>query len=1444
MDKKHYLLRKIHIYIILLAAFLFIINIATTKTASAAPRCYFTEDGMIKIEFKSKTATSGIKYRTLGFTVTMEQQENMVVARDKNGNILRDEKGDIMYGPDAPTGIKKDLSLSDGHKRTDVNHENGETTVTYTYKTEDVIALMEEIVDLRNLSEGTSIYFNANFETYKVVDGKEVKLTPEVNKWEEIVTDQQWAKPSDFVQYFNIPIDFTPGDQDNSLYFDIDGEELSQGLLASVPINGTVGWSNKVGETYTHDGNQYALIGYYAKMKADGQETDRRMVGDGTSVNDIINGRTTVYYGGMDVHMIYIPAAANITIDAVDIDTGETIRSGLYEGKVKPGDSFSKSIDSRITENNVEYSRLGPYYYTYIRKKDGFKKVNDSGSKDGPIEFQIPSDLKLPSNITVKAYYKKNTSGTIPVNVEAINAETGANIQTLTTGTVVAGATFDYTVSETILSGSKRYVFTGDWKWQYTKNTSSSPTVSSSGSGSGLSFTAPSADDIKGGITVYVYYKLGDVGDGEISLRVIMVSRSGSLIDEMSEENVTRGQSISISIPSSKSSGSVVYRYIDEWDYSYSTSTGNKSDSGSGGTVSFTVASDTKLGTQITVRIYYDVTQEVAVPAPEPPITMALDSPSPYGVINGDKYNASYFSSRDGISTTESQYVYVKTKDYLLGYSLVNKTGKVAFTVPVSMTYTLEFYTATPEEFGGPKEVTDTYTDTQYITVERAYSYWEIASLEYYIPSSANVLNYSLPNGKVVLHANSGHLSVPSLSTSSSSHIILPVQATEGIHLDNDKPVRSGNSDRPEVEVEDLAVYAFEMTDMLSVRNDYLSFGGSLVMSDSVSNTVTGRPSVSSMVHSSNITYDKVLYTEDQVVDALKINGIYRSSGNVIYSRHSNSVNASTSKSYDVAVNDVIIHTPVICEPIIQADNDKWVQLINPTEGAYHLVLDTDTNLNDFTVRISNKLPHSARLGYYERDFSRSFIDPVNISYIAKKQDIVRNEMKLPFDVYIDTLNDKDSVNDEFIKAGTWIVLGRDTYRFYVPLWVQEGTYTAQFRSIAVNGEDKLDKTETTRNTNRNNYVATATRTFQISGRMYGLTLYDVSDEGRWRDVFRLKDTMLFKYFEGAIDGTKRTNYHDDYAYYYKVGLNDQYGYQTGRYNRFTLPLLNGSHPKYKNVGVIKTGYAFRFMLDTIGEMYSSASKIRIVPTFYHVDEEGRNRQLVDIYYNEEFNGKNQLLVKIGQGIDLANLQQGLVGNLYSRIPEAELRHTARVLGTTYSKIYNQYGPMYTYSDIRITNQFRTFIGLDYATHIASLPSFSKVNEQVKQTELSLSKYMQRWYGTYKLPTNIHAAPLGYDVNDHLKKYGIDYQEDFWLRDGYIIVNFNIESYDKNENRNLSYTNGYNYLNNGHCSMWVTEGGTVEKKDNTDATFSLRAGDVVFYYTSKKHSDDYMGRLY
>ena len=67
---------------------------------------------------------------------------------------------------------------------------------------------------------------------------------------------------------------------------------------------------------------------------------------------------------------------------------------------------------------------------------------------------------------------------------------------------------------------------------------------------------------------------------------------------------------------------------------------------------------------------------------------------------------------------------------------------------------------------------------------------------------------------------------------------------------------------------------------------------------------------------------------------------------------------------------------------------------------------------------------------------------------------------------------------------------------FYVPMWVQEGTYTAQFRSIAVNGEDKRK----TRPREIPTEIIMLHRNKDISNilRMYGLpyTIYLMKEDG------------------------------------------------------------------------------------------------------------------------------------------------------------------------------------------------------------------------------------------------------------------------------------------------------------------------------------------------------------
>ncbi len=1412
--------------------------------------------GVITIIGRSTAASSSsiIRWRTIGVNIS----KNPIPTTDSYYSSLH-KRTFTGFGPVSDAGTYKYLPFDMGKKKSNQIGNIIETTITFDAK-EVADALG---TDFEDITEDTPIYLHAVFQTYGYDPERQRETgirTNNIRDWKKIVSAETWGKAdtlNDFGKYYNMKLLFKAEEQKNTLLFlKEDGSELAKSVtLESLKPGKTLSWSTDK-TIIKSGGKDYELYKRVIKSKKSNKAISggTQELGGSVTAETLRKGSTAVKLGGMDICLYYRPIKTNASIKlfGVDQDTGTVIKDEIDKAGVYAGGTYvqpDSKLFSSITYGGKTYKRTTKYAFTYIKANGSEASATDTlKTSSTPLSIEIPSDIKAGTTMEVEIYYQQVTDGDILVTVNAVNKLTGATIKTLTTGTVKGGEKYNYTISESkITSGSKTCDYSGTWKWSYI---SSGSTVAKDGTGEKVSFTAPSAGKITGGITVSVYYTEGDaVGSGDITLRVIMVTESGSLIYEISKEKVIPNQAVTKTALDPRSAGGMSYSYVNKWDYDYTTSSGKSSKSGTGQYISFTIPSTTLTGTTVTLRLYYKaMAAEVEVPEPEAPISLPLDSPSPYAVINGDKYGSPYFTSEKGISTTESQYVFLKTKDYLLGYTLVNRTGKRTYTIPVTMTYTLQYFTATPPEYGGPKPIADTVTDTQYIPVERAYSYWEITDLQYYNVSTAKVYNYSLPNGGVSLNANHAYTSIPALNTWHSSNVgdhVMPPPEAAGISVSAPSPITSSGSTRPTVEYMDLTSYALTMTGEARVKSDYIQFDGGVVLSNSTGSKLGASPNVSDFAHCTTIIGDKALYTDKQVIEAKKINGVYSSTANVSYEIHYASVGyGQQNKNFQAEVNDVIIHTPVICVPVVNADNDKWTQLLNPEPETVQIVLDPDTTLNDFTVRISNTLLHSNRPGYLSRDFSRSFIDSEHISYLARKDGVVRNEVCFPFDIYIDTHQDKNKENDQYITAGTWFVLGRDTFRFYVPMWIKEGVYTAQFRSIAVNGEDRLGKIETERNTSRDNYVATATVNFEISGRIYGMKLYDISDYPRWENVFRPGETLKIKLFEGAVDGTMHPGFNKSYSYYYRVGTKDQYGVETGTLSKYTFPLVNGSHPKYMNLGVLKTGYAVRFLLDTTGEMYGGASSVKIIPSFYYVDADGKNRRLVDLYYSEEINGKKHSLVKVGSGADLVNIKNGTTGNLYSRIPEKELDNTAKVQNMNLTKLSRQSSAMYSYSTFRLLKAFRTFIGIDYASSITSLPSYAGVKQVTGLDKTQLSKYTQRWYGTYKIPADVHVVDSGYDVYGHLKKNGIDYRESFWLKGGYIIVNFNIITINKDGEERLSYANGDNYMNNGNCSMLITEGAIIQKTDNNDVKFNFKAGDFVIYYNDKSYSGDYDGQLY
>lgn len=836
-------------------------------------------------------------------------------------------------------------------------------------------------------------------------------------------------------------------------------------------------------------------------------------------------------------------------------------------------------------------------------------------------------------------------------------------------------------------------------------------------------------------------------------------------------------------------------------------------------------------------------------PRPITPVEAATESlpmntPLTTGMIRADDRGAEKFVVTDAVPTTESLFAEVLSTEYLLGYTFEKKVGIQTFTIKVTKEYELIYTNAK-----GTKEITEIVPVEQNIVIQRAYGYWEITNLDYYKIGSATLYNYALPDGKVTLTPNSSYYKVPLLnynhSTSIEDHVKYPKDASNGTYVLPKETLR-GTGERPIVPTEDFTNKVDNLLGEAIVVNDYLTFDGKVVISNVEAEKEGLKPTISNIKQTEVLSNKSALYKNDLVIEATKLNGTYPSSGTITYVGVAN-VNTNYGSAFNqtvLGINDVSLHTPVYCKAVTSDNNKQYSQLINSTEDCVTVVLDPDYTLNDFTLTISNYGLHTYKQGYYTRDYSKNLRDPANTSYIQKANGLLRNEVRFPFDVYIK----KSSGEDDFVEKNTWIVLGKSTVTFYVPMWVNEDVYTVECRTVAVNAtESSLVRTEQSANTNRNNYVATDSFKVEVSGRIYGLNIYDISDYPIWEDIFRVDDSLDLKINDLTKYplGIKSTTYDKTKSYNYSVGIKNQYGKVTGRDVQYTFPLVNGSHPEYKNMGILKKGYAVRFSLDTIGTMASDNTRVLLKPTFYFVDSKGGNRTAVDLYYSEDINGKSYNLVKVGSGLDQINLKKIRVGDPYLGIPYSELSATASLRNTPFYQWTTIKEIMFNFSDIRLNYAFRNFVNGDYANSIMSSAKNGSKLSAAGVTANDIATRKQRWYGEYYIPGTAMAVKQGFDVLDYADKYGVTGKEDFWLAEGYIIVNFDIVTVDKTGSEHLSYINADNYLNKGNCSMWVMEGAALSKVSYGDIKFNFKAGDMLIYYANKKVADDYkVGGIY
>ncbi|MCK6077082.1 DUF5704 domain-containing protein [Paenibacillus silvae] len=795
---------------------------------------------------------------------------------------------------------------------------------------------------------------------------------------------------------------------------------------------------------------------------------------------------------------------------------------------------------------------------------------------------------------------------------------------------------------------------------------------------------------------------------------------------------------------------------------------------------------------------------DIVCTRPEPGQTMEGESMNPAvrAMIKADQRGSEPFDVLKGIPTSESLYGNVFALDYLFKNQFVQMTGTCTYTVVVETTWTLTWTEEGEDEETPPTPMTDTEVVPSSYTVVRPYSYWTIAGLSVYNIEEAILENYAFFGEQITINP-SGY--TPPDFTAETTGDFYPAPLPEKVQ--GPPQSKDGEDSRPDPDPLDFQDVAEAAIPDVQVENDSLVFKGQTIMDKQRTAKEGTQPG--QIPEPEEIDQD-VLYSPYNYIPSEKTNKKDQpSTGQIRYTLADGSVEAEEEElAYDIAgINTVTVHTPVVNYSLV-SDDQPHNQKTVPNMNRSALILE-----RPFTVRMPTSGQHldvGSYPGYGNRDYAK---------YYRIKQ------VSFPFDVYSED-------RAQFYPRNTWIdvpVHVLDT-TFYLPVWVDEGDYQVQFRNIAENAPDDFENMSRSNaqpdaNTDLTYHLASDEVSVEVIGRLYDFEITDIADYN-WELVFRR--------YKGSIAPTWIS---------YWTGTQDIDGDKRGNFSQFTVPIRPGSHPLqgYKNVAV-KTGYHFKFDFKTKGNMFGPRDGIRLTPTFDFVSKDGKTRVPVDLYYST--NQRN--FIRIGSAEDQVK-RFVILNDRMRQVPAVQLRDTATYKYNRYGEIhpgmmseqaYQEYyrdkftkmkTPVGGYSLLLMPEQLRTFIGPKTNIPVTASADVLRANAAIQQ-----------WYGEYSLPAEPYVVEAGTNLAEYGRTHGgLDAKSPIFLKNGYIVVNFNLESIREG---NLAAPH-LQYIHAPLMNQWLLEGFQRQVQDSYNNSFTLRDGDVVFYHADRSSRDDFSAQV-
>lgn len=645
-------------------------------------------------------------------------------------------------------------------------------------------------------------------------------------------------------------------------------------------------------------------------------------------------------------------------------------------------------------------------------------------------------------------------------------------------------------------------------------------------------------------------------------------------------------------------------------------------------------------------------------------------------------------------------------------------------------------------------------TSTKQYSVRRSYSYWTVKKLDFYRLIGMEFFNYALPEGRVLAESLEG----PKVN-------FLPF-GSEADHIRQPDYL-------PVVEIKgeadgDYQDIANQVVGEFMVRNDLLIIGDEILLDSAYQSKKTKNP-----VKPTAIPRLNFLERGRIIPDQRKNGWNYPSTGGALYERiaiSESQVNTQEVVRQNMDINSITIHTPVVCNPLI-FDEKQWNQELAPDASRPGIILG-----KSFRVACQTIGQHKAIKGYGYRDYE---------PYTGIRQ------VSFPFEVYR---------KDTRILPDTWINLERGENSFYLPTGVEMGNYRVKFRAFARNAEN-LETVSSSffANYDLRDYCAEQAVTVRVVGRMYGFELIDIGDYPRWQSVFRKP---------GSLEPT---------GVAFRAGQQNENGGFTGHSPTLTLPMLAGANASFPEEEGIKTGYHVKFRLKTVGSFHGKEDQIKLIPSFYFVDKEGKGRVEVDVYYSESVDHVREELVMVGSARSNRTIRGISMLSPYSLAEVSRLQESANLQMESLGLFYGPPVPCYTYSEITLLPQTRIFAG-----------SYQK--NVVDGTKAR--KSIQEWYGEYHLPSQLYLVPKGTILPERIES---DYP---FLKQGYLIVKLDITAYKSGIGR-LSYENVDNYPL-GYCNMWKMEGFQRQKQNNRGTQFTFQDGEVFLYKGDQSLSGDFV----